>query len=25
MTNPDQERWSKVKEKLRAEVGEDIF
>lgn len=25
MTNPDQERWLKVKEKLRAEVGEDIF
>ena len=25
MTNPDQERWSKVKERLRAEVGEDIF
>jgi chromosomal replication initiator protein len=25
MTSPDQERWLKVKEKLRAEVGEDIF
>ena len=25
MTSPDQERWQKVKEKLRAEVGEDIF
>jgi chromosomal replication initiator protein len=25
MTNPDQERWQRVKEKLRAEVGEDIF
>ena len=25
MTNPEQERWSRVKEKLRAEVGEDIF
>ena len=25
MTSPDQERWSEVKEKLRAEVGEDIF
>src|ERR1041384_3781750 len=25
MTSPDQERWSRVKEKLRAEVGEDIF
>jgi chromosomal replication initiator protein len=25
MTGPDQERWLKVKEKLRAEVGEDIF
>jgi chromosomal replication initiator protein len=25
MTNPDQERWQKVKDKLRAEVGEDIF
>ena len=25
MTNPDQERWRRVKERLRAEVGEDIF
>ncbi len=25
MTNPEQERWSRVKAKLRAEVGEDIF
>ena len=25
MTNPDQERWPRVKERLRAEVGEDIF
>jgi chromosomal replication initiator protein len=25
MTTPDQERWLRVKEKLRAEVGEDIF
>jgi len=25
MTSPDQEHWRKVKEKLRAEVGEDIF
>jgi chromosomal replication initiator protein len=25
MTSPDTERWFKVKEKLRAEVGEDIF
>jgi chromosomal replication initiator protein len=25
MTNPDQERWLRVKERLRAEVGEDIF
>ena len=25
MTNPEQERWLRVKEKLRAEVGEDIF
>ena len=25
MTSPDQERWLRVKEKLRAEVGEDIF
>ena len=25
MTNPEQERWSRVKERLRAEVGEDIF
>jgi chromosomal replication initiator protein len=25
MTNPDQDRWLKVKAKLRAEVGEDIF
>jgi len=25
MTSPDQERWLSVKEKLRAEVGEDIF
>ena len=25
MTNPEQDHWSRVKEKLRAEVGEDIF
>jgi len=25
MTSPDQERWQRVKAKLRAEVGEDIF
>jgi chromosomal replication initiator protein len=25
MPSPDQERWQRVKEKLRAEVGEDIF
>jgi chromosomal replication initiator protein len=25
MTTPDQERWQKVKERLRAEVGEDVF
>ena len=25
MTSPDHERWLRVKEKLRAEVGEDIF
>ena len=25
MTSPDQERWLRVKERLRAEVGEDIF
>ena len=25
MTNADQERWSKVKERLRAEVGEDVY
>ncbi|HEY6615306.1 MAG TPA: chromosomal replication initiator protein DnaA, partial [Vicinamibacterales bacterium] len=25
MTNPDQERWRRVKERLRAEVGEDVF
>ena len=25
MTTPDQERWQRVKERLRAEVGEDIF
>jgi chromosomal replication initiator protein len=25
MTSPDQERWLRVKEKLRVEVGEDIF
>ena len=25
MPSPDQERWLRVKEKLRAEVGEDIF
>src|SRR3954465_2198437 len=25
MTSPDQERWLRVKEKLRAEDGEDIF
>jgi len=25
MTTPEQERWQRVKERLRAEVGEDIF
>jgi chromosomal replication initiator protein len=25
MTTPDQDRWLRVKERLRAEVGEDIF
>jgi chromosomal replication initiator protein len=25
MTNPDQERWLRVKERLRADVGEEIF
>ena len=25
MTSTDQERWSRVKERLRAEVGDDIF
>jgi chromosomal replication initiator protein len=25
MTGPDQERWLRVKERLRAEVGEDIY
>ena len=25
MTSPDQDHWQRVKEKLRAEVGEDIF
>jgi chromosomal replication initiator protein len=25
MTHPDQERWRRVKERLRAEVGEDVF
>ena len=25
MTNPEQDHWSRVKGKLRAEVGEDIF
>src|SRR3978361_120652 len=25
MTNPDQDRWLRVKERLRAEVGEDVF
>ena len=25
MTNTDQDRWSRVKGRLRAEVGEDIF
>lgn len=25
MTSPDQERWLRVKERLRAEVGEEIF
>ena len=25
MTGPDQERWKRVKERLRAEVGEDIY
>src|ERR1051325_7941019 len=25
MTTPDQERWQRVKERLRAEVGEDVF
>ncbi|MBV9346777.1 MAG: chromosomal replication initiator protein DnaA [Pseudolabrys sp.] len=25
MTSPDQDRWSRVKNRLRAEVGEDVF
>jgi chromosomal replication initiator protein len=25
MTSPDQERWLRVKERLRAEVGEDVY
>jgi chromosomal replication initiator protein len=25
MTSPDQERWSRVKQRLRAAVGEDVF
>src|SRR5262249_24062163 len=25
MSTPEQERWQKVKERLRAEVGEDVF
>ncbi|HEX5845548.1 MAG TPA: DnaA N-terminal domain-containing protein, partial [Rhodoplanes sp.] len=25
MTNTDQDQWSRVKGRLRAEVGEDIF
>src|SRR5688572_4690987 len=25
MTSPDQERWPRVKERLRAEVGDEIF
>jgi chromosomal replication initiator protein len=25
MSSTDQERWQKVKERLRAELGEDIF
>jgi chromosomal replication initiator protein len=25
MSNPDQERWLRVKERLRAEVGEEIY
>jgi len=25
MTSPDQDRWSRVKERLRAEVGDDVF
>ena len=25
MSNGDQETWSKVKERLRAEVGEDVY
>jgi chromosomal replication initiator protein len=25
MTSTDQERWLRVKERLRTEVGEDIF
>jgi chromosomal replication initiator protein len=25
MTSPDQERWARVKERLRAEVGDDIY
>src|SRR5262245_28218997 len=25
MTSTDQERWSRVKERLRAEVGDDVF
>ena len=25
MTNPDQEHWPRVKERLRAEVGDDVY
>lgn len=25
MANADQENWSRVKERLRAEVGEDVY
>ena len=25
MPNPDQERWSRVKERLRTVVGENVF
>ena len=25
MTSPDQERWPRVKERLRVEVGDDVY